>query len=53
MKDKIKKYPIKRKDVLYIYVDGASRGNKGPVSWSFLYVNKDNIFFRKSDYIGI
>lgn len=49
----MKKYPIKRGDILDIYSDGASRGNRGPAAWAFVYVNNNKIFYQNSDYIGI
>ncbi|MFX1274179.1 MAG: ribonuclease HI family protein [Promethearchaeota archaeon] len=36
------KNPIKREDILEIYVDGASRGNKGPSAYAFIFVKKDD-----------
>jgi len=43
---------INRDDVLKIYTDGASRGNRGPSAYAFVFVVDDNIFHQKSDYIG-
>jgi len=42
----MKKYPIKRGDILDIYADGASRGNWGPAAWAFIYVNDNKIFYK-------
>ena len=44
--------PIKPRDVLEIYVDGASRGNPGPAAWSFIFVKDSQTIHQKSGYIG-
>ena len=44
--------PIKRGDILEIYVDGASRGNPGPAAWSFIFVKDNQIIHQNSGYIG-
>ncbi|MEO0101325.1 MAG: ribonuclease HI family protein [candidate division WOR-3 bacterium] len=43
---------IKKKDILKIYVDGASRGNPGPSAYAFIFVKENEILFRDYDYIG-
>ena len=47
-----KKNPIKREDRLKIYTDGASRGNRGPSAYAFVFVKDDNIFHQKSEFVG-
>ena len=37
---------------LYIYTDGASRGNPGPAAIAFIFVKDGEIIYRYSDYIG-
>ena len=49
---KYKINPIKQRDILEIYVDGASRGNIGPSSSAFIFVKDSDIIYQKSDYIG-
>lgn len=44
--------PVKKKDILEIYVDGASRGNPGPAAWSFIFVKDSQTIHQKSDYVG-
>lgn len=45
--------PVKRGEVLEIYVDGASRGNPGPAAWACIFIkyNGERIY-QKSEYIG-
>ncbi|MEO0124786.1 MAG: ribonuclease HI family protein [candidate division WOR-3 bacterium] len=43
---------IKKKDILKIYVDGASWGNPGPSAYAFIFVKENEILFRDYDYIG-
>ena len=35
------KNPIKKGDTMEIYVDGASRGNRGPSAYAYIFVKKD------------
>jgi len=51
---KIKENPIKRENLLSIYTDGASRGNPGRASCSFIFLkNSDtNPFLVHSEYLG-
>ncbi len=44
--------PVKKEDILEIYVDGASRGNPGPAAWAYIFVNDGDIIDQKSEYIG-
>ncbi len=44
--------PVKKGDKLKIYVDGASRGNPGPVASAFLIVHNDNIIHDECDFNG-
>ena len=44
--------PVKRGDILEIYVDGASRGNPGPAAWSFIFVKDNQTIHQKSGYLG-
>jgi ribonuclease HI len=44
--------PVKKGDILKIYIDGASRGNPGPAASAFLLVHHDNIIRDECDYIG-
>ncbi|PTD93578.1 ribonuclease H [archaeon SCG-AAA382B04] len=38
---------------LFIYTDGASRGNPGPASLGFVFTNKDEeILLRKAKFLG-
>jgi ribonuclease HI len=48
----MKEHPVKRGDLLEIYVDGASRGNPGPAAYGFIFVNRDKIIYQNSGYIG-
>jgi len=48
----MKKNPVKRGDILEVYVDGASRGNPGPAAWAFIFVKNEEIIHQKSAYIG-
>ncbi len=44
---------VRKKDVLYIYVDGASRGNPGPAACAYIFVkNNEEIIDKKAEYIG-
>ena len=49
--------PVKKYDVLYIYTDGASRGNPGPAAIAYIFgVLREGKWIeieRYSDYIGI
>jgi len=47
------KNPIKKGEILKIYTDGASRGNRGPAAWAFIFVKNEEIIHQKSEYIGI
>ena len=44
--------PVKKGDILKIYVDGAARGNPGPATSAFLFVHNDNIIHDECDFIG-
>jgi len=46
------KNPIKKGDILKIYIDGAARGNPGPAACAFLFVHNDEIIHEGYDYIG-
>lgn len=46
------KNPVKREDILEIYVDGASRGNPGPAAYGFIFIKKNEIIHQKSAFIG-
>ena len=46
------KSPVKKGDILEIYVDGASRGNPGPAASAFLFVHNDKIIHDECDFIG-
>lgn len=47
------KNPIKKGDIMEIYVDGASRSNPGPASCAFIFVKKnEGILHQKYEYIG-
>ena len=48
----LKKQPVKRGDLLEVYVDGASRKNPGPAAWAFIYVKDEEIIYKKSEYVG-
>ena len=45
-------YPMKKGDILKIYVDGASRGNPGPAASAFLLIHNDNVILGECVYIG-
>jgi ribonuclease HI len=45
--------PAQQPDTLLeIYTDGASRGNPGPASYSFLFVQSGKIIHEESAYLG-
>ena len=44
--------PVKKGDILKIYVDGASRGNPGPAACAFLLVHDGNIIQDECEFIG-
>jgi len=44
--------PIKKREVLKIYTDGAARGNPGPAACSFVFVHNNEIIHEGSNYIG-
>ena len=44
--------PIKRRDILKIYTDGAARGNPGPAAYAFLFVHNDAIIHKGVGFIG-
>ena len=44
--------PVKKGDILKIYVDGASRGNPGPAASAFLFVHNDTIIHNECGFIG-
>jgi len=45
--------PIKKDDILEIYVDGASRGNRGPSAYAFIFIKKgDGQIHEGCGYIG-
>ncbi len=44
--------PVKKRDILKIYVDGASRGNPGPAASAFLLVQNDIIVYDDCEFIG-
>jgi len=46
------KNPIKERDILKVYTDGAARGNPGPAASAFLFIHNDNIIHEESNYIG-
>lgn len=48
----MKKNPVKREDILEIYVDGASRGNPGPAAYAFIFIKENEIIHQKSAFIG-
>ena len=43
---------IKKKEVLEIYVDGASRGNPGPAAWAYVYFKDGKLIKKKYGFIG-
>ena len=45
-------YPVKKGDILKIYVDGASRGNPGPAASAFLLAHEDIIIHDECVFIG-
>jgi len=44
--------PVKKGEILKIYVDGASRGNPGPAASAFLFVHNGNIIHDECVFIG-
>lgn len=44
--------PVKRGEILDIYVDGASRGNPGPSAWAYIFKVNGKLITSRSDYIG-
>jgi len=50
----IKKNPIQKDNILNIYTDGASRGNPGPASCSFIFLKNSDTkpFLIHSEYLG-
>ncbi len=56
MKSTMKSNPVKKGDVLYIYTDGASRGNPGHAAIAFIFgVKRDGEWqeiYRHKEYIG-
>ena len=44
--------PVKKGDILKIYVDGASRGNPGPAASAFLLVHNDRIIHDDCKFKG-
>jgi len=44
--------PVKKGDILKIYVDGASRGNPGPGACAFLIVQNGKFIHEQCDFIG-
>ena len=44
--------PVKKGEILKIYIDGASRGNPGPAASAFLFVHDGNIIHDESVFIG-
>ena len=48
----MKKQPVKRGEILEIYVDGAARGNPGPAAWAFIYTRNKEIIHQKGEFIG-
>ena len=48
----MKESPVKKGDILKIYVDGASRGNPGPAASAFLLVHNDNVIYDECVFIG-
>ena len=44
--------PIKRRDILKIYVDGAARGNPGPAASAFILVHDNSIIHKGVSFIG-
>jgi len=46
------KNPLKKGDILWIYTDGAARGNPGPAAYAFLFIHNDVIIHQGSGYMG-
>ena len=44
--------PIKKRDVLKIYTDGASRGNPGHAACAFIFVKDNDIFYSDKHDLG-
>lgn len=44
--------PVKKEDILKIYVDGAARGNPGPAASAFLLVHSDKVIYKNCEFIG-
>jgi ribonuclease HI len=44
--------PVKKGDILKIYVDGAARGNPGPAASAFLFVHNGKIIHDECDFVG-
>ena len=43
---------VKKGEKLKIYVDGAARGNSGPVASAFLFVHQSKIIHDEFEFIG-
>ena len=41
-----------KKNIYYIYTDGASRGNPGPAAYGFVFLKEDVLIHQKSSFIG-
>jgi ribonuclease HI len=44
--------PVKKGDIVKIYVDGAARGNPGPAASAFLLLHNDSIIYDDSVFNG-
>jgi len=44
--------PVKKGDILKIYVDGASCGNPGPAASAFLLIQNDIVVYNECVFIG-
>jgi len=44
--------PIKKGDILKVYVDGASHGGPGPAASAFLFICNGKIIHEECDFIG-
>lgn len=44
--------PIKKGEILKIYVDGAARGNPGPAASAFVLVHEDTVIHKGVSFIG-
>lgn len=44
--------PIKRDDILEVYIDGASRNNPGKGAYAFIFVRNQEVLYKESGYLG-